>query len=83
MILVIVILAILAIEGSQGPPFAEVEYSLDCPRVHLMVPLPCTNPTPCSLLRHPILFSQGAQSDKLQLNIAKEDFLEKTGQLPH
>ena len=37
-------------------PFLPLSTLWCCPRVHLMVPLPPTNPTPCLLLRHPILF---------------------------
>ena len=78
------ILVISAIEGGQGPPLGRPSALWCCLRVHQMVPLPSTNPTPCSPLRHPILFSQRYPKRYTSIEYCNSRCLgKKTGQQPH
>ena len=75
--MVVVIFAILTIEGGHHPPLGRPSTLWGCPRVRVMVPLPSTNPTPFSSFWQPILFSQGAKRDTPQLVIMQEKLMLK------
>ena len=74
---ILVIFAILTIEGGPHPPLGRPSTLWGCPRVRVMVPLPSTNPTPCSSFRQPMLFSQGAKRDTPQSVVMQEKLMLK------